>query len=71
MRASRVVRKTTKDISEAEVREALERLDPLWDELFPAEQARLIHSWSSAPTWARMGSTFGYGPKVSPACRLS
>jgi site-specific DNA recombinase len=24
------------------VREALERLDPLWDELFPAEQARIV-----------------------------
>ena len=29
-------------ISEAEVRQALERLDPLWDELFPAEQARIV-----------------------------
>jgi len=29
-------------IDEAEVREALERLDPLWDELFPAEQARIV-----------------------------
>jgi len=24
------------------VREALERLEPLWDELFPAEQARIV-----------------------------
>ena len=24
------------------MREALERLDPLWDELFPAEQARMV-----------------------------
>ena len=24
------------------MREALERLDPLWDELFPAEQARIV-----------------------------
>jgi hypothetical protein len=24
------------------VRDALERLDPLWDELFPAEQARIV-----------------------------
>jgi hypothetical protein len=24
------------------VREALEGLDPLWDELFPAEQARIV-----------------------------
>jgi site-specific DNA recombinase len=30
-------------LSEAEVREALEVLDPLWDELFPAEQARIVH----------------------------
>jgi hypothetical protein len=29
-------------LSEAEVREALEGLDPLWDELFPAEQTRII-----------------------------
>jgi site-specific DNA recombinase len=29
-------------IDEAEVREALPRLDPLWDELFPAEQARMV-----------------------------
>lgn len=29
-------------LSEAEVREALEGLDPLWDELFPAEQARVV-----------------------------
>jgi site-specific DNA recombinase len=29
-------------LTEAEVREALDRLDPLWDELFPAEQARII-----------------------------
>ena len=30
------------DITEAEVREALGRLDPLWDELFPGEQARIV-----------------------------
>src|SRR5690606_39074783 len=30
-------------LTEAEAREALERLDPLWDELFPAEQARVVH----------------------------
>jgi site-specific DNA recombinase len=29
-------------IPEQEVRQALERLDPLWDELFPAEQARIV-----------------------------
>jgi DNA invertase Pin-like site-specific DNA recombinase len=34
--------KSMDEISEADVREALERLDPLWDELFPAEQARIV-----------------------------
>ena len=29
-------------ITEAAAREALTRLDPLWDELFPAEQARIV-----------------------------
>src|ERR1051325_7279668 len=29
-------------ITEAQVRDALEQLDPLWDELFPAEQARIV-----------------------------
>jgi hypothetical protein len=29
-------------IAEAEAREALTRLDPLWDELFPAEQERIV-----------------------------
>ena len=31
------------DLTEDEVREALERLGPMWDELFPAEQARIVH----------------------------
>jgi hypothetical protein len=30
------------DLTEAETRKALQRLDPLWDELFPAEQARIV-----------------------------
>ncbi|MCB0136770.1 MAG: hypothetical protein KDD75_16820 [Caldilineaceae bacterium] len=30
------------DITEDEAREALLRLDPLWGELFPAEQARIV-----------------------------
>ena len=29
-------------LTEAEVRDAFERLDPMWDELFPAEQARIV-----------------------------
>jgi hypothetical protein len=30
------------NIAEADAREALMRLDPLWDQLFPAEQARIV-----------------------------
>jgi DNA invertase Pin-like site-specific DNA recombinase len=30
------------ELTEADVREALEHFDPLWDELFPAEQARIV-----------------------------
>ncbi len=30
------------DLTEAETRDALEQLEPLWDELFPAEQARIV-----------------------------
>ena len=32
------------DLTEVEAREALEPLDPLWEELFPAEQARIVRS---------------------------
>ncbi|GIX11557.1 recombinase family protein [Elioraea sp.] len=32
------------DLTEADVREALGRLEPLWDELFPAEQQRIVRS---------------------------
>jgi site-specific DNA recombinase len=35
--------KSMGDISEVDVRDALERLDPLWNELFPVEQARIVH----------------------------
>lgn len=30
------------DITEADARAALHQLDPLWNELFPAEQARIV-----------------------------
>ena len=29
-------------VTEADARTALQKLDPLWDELFPAEQARIV-----------------------------
>jgi hypothetical protein len=38
----KAARAHAKDITEADACEALNRLDPLWDELFPAEQARIV-----------------------------
>ena len=38
----RAARERDGALTEAEVRDALQDLDPLWDELFPAEQARLV-----------------------------
>jgi DNA invertase Pin-like site-specific DNA recombinase len=38
----RSARKTIKGITESEVRTALKAFNPLWNELFPAEQARII-----------------------------
>jgi DNA invertase Pin-like site-specific DNA recombinase len=36
-------RTASPDLTEHAVKEALDQLDPLWDELFPVEQARIIH----------------------------
>ena len=38
----RAARAEDRDLTEVEAREALERLDPLWEELVPAEQARIV-----------------------------
>jgi site-specific DNA recombinase len=38
----RAARGEADGITEGEAREALTQLDPLWDELFPAEQARIV-----------------------------
>ena len=46
--ARRAARDEQDDITEDEAREAVLQLDPLWDELFPAEQARIVQltRWS-------------------------
>ena len=44
------------DISEADARTALQQLDPLWDELFPAEQARIDSFWSDPAAQRNAGS---------------
>ncbi|WP_026784158.1 recombinase family protein [Pleomorphomonas koreensis] len=38
----RAARPEIDGLREADVREAVERLDPIWDELFPGEQARIV-----------------------------
>jgi len=38
----RAARPDLPDLTEAEVCDALDRFDPLWDELFPAEQTRIV-----------------------------
>ncbi len=38
----RAARAQEDGVSEAEVRDALVAIDPLWDEFFPAEQARIV-----------------------------
>jgi len=38
----RAARAEQDDVTEDEAREALMQLDPLWEELFPAEQARIV-----------------------------
>jgi site-specific DNA recombinase len=42
VRTWRTARRKVDTISETEVRDALEQLDPLWEELFTAEQARIV-----------------------------
>jgi DNA invertase Pin-like site-specific DNA recombinase len=42
VRTFRAARETIDGLTEGHVRTALQRLDPLWNELFPAEQARVI-----------------------------
>jgi hypothetical protein len=42
VRTWRAARQLAPNLTEAEVRSGLVELDPLWDELFPSEQARII-----------------------------
>ncbi len=53
----RAARTECDDITEAEVKEALDRLDPLWDELFPAEQARIVQLLVARVEVDRLGIT--------------
>jgi hypothetical protein len=44
------------DVTEDECREALGRLDPLWEELFPAEQERIIRQLVERVTVSEAGA---------------
>ena len=56
------------DVTEAEVRDALCRqLDPLWDELFPAEQARIVALLVERVDVGTDGLTCGSASTASPA----
>ena len=67
VRTWRKIRPKIDTISEAEVREALEQLDPLWDELFPAEQARIVQLLVERVDARRMDSRSGSASMGSPA----
>jgi hypothetical protein len=38
------VRSEVPDLTEDGVRQALERFEPMWDELFPGERARIVQA---------------------------
>ena len=40
----RAARREAPELTEGETQDALHRLDPLWEQLFPAEQARIVRS---------------------------
>jgi hypothetical protein len=40
----RAARREAPDLTVGETQDALHRLDPLWEHLFPAEQARIVRS---------------------------
>ncbi len=42
VRTWRAGRRLIAGLDESQVREALQRLDPIWNKLFPAEQARVV-----------------------------
>jgi hypothetical protein len=51
----RAARTDLPDLTESNVRDAIHRFDPLWDELFPAEQARIVRLLVERVTVAATG----------------
>jgi len=73
----RATRKIDRKDHRSEVREAIERLNPVWDELFPAEQARIVQllvdgSMLVPPDWTFICERKGSRPwSTSCAPRLT
>jgi hypothetical protein len=70
----KAARAYAEDISEADARAALQQLDPLWDELFPAEQARIVTLLVERVDIGTNGLNFrlrmdGLGGPLALACR--
>ena len=63
----RAARAERDDITEDEAREALLELDPLWDELFPAEQARIVQLLVGGSTCGCTASRSGCGQRARRA----
>ena len=61
VQTSRSARKSIKDITESEVRDALQAFDPLWNQLFPAEQSRSLSCWSRGSMFRQMASISNCG----------
>jgi hypothetical protein len=54
------------DLTETETREALKRLEPLWDELLPAEQARIVRLLVERADVGPTGAASGCGRQGWP-----
>ncbi len=57
----RAARGEAPDLTEGETRDALHRLDPLWEHLFPAEQARIVRSLVERVVVGPAGADIGCG----------
>jgi len=62
----RAARKANRDLAERDVRDALVEFEPLWNELFPAEQSASSNSWSNVLTCSPTASISACGSKGLP-----
>jgi site-specific DNA recombinase len=62
----RSARKSIKGLTESQVRKTLQEFDPLWNELFPAEQARIVQLLVERVDVRPTGSTSSSGSLAFP-----